>query len=117
LWIAAEEPFLDDSCDPYGEAKGFCHEVEVVWSSRASESELPGMRDVAAALVCVVAGKEKLLRGKLAMTGKGRSSAACCQIATPLSKEWSAALLKRESLCQKVMDLKSNEHERTSVKE
>jgi hypothetical protein len=30
------------------------------------------MRDVAAALVCVVAGREKLLRGKLAMTDKGK---------------------------------------------
>jgi hypothetical protein len=85
--MAAEEAFLDDRCDPYGEAKGFCHEVEVVWSSRAAESELPGIRGVAAALVCVVAGREKLLCVKLAMMGKGRGSTACCQIATSPSKE------------------------------
>lgn len=49
--------------------------------------------------------------------GQGKKFSGLLPIATPLSKEWSAALLKRESLCQKVMDLKSNEHERTSVKE
>ena len=80
--------------------------MEVIWSSRAAESELPGMRDVAAALACVVAGREKLMGVKLVMTGKGRRSTACCQIAKPLSKEWNAALLERESLCQKIMDLK-----------
>jgi hypothetical protein len=46
----------------------------VIWSSRAAESELPGMRDVAAALVCVAAGREKLMGVKLAMTGKRRGS-------------------------------------------
>ena len=46
--------------------------MEVIWSSRAAESELPGMRDVAAALVCVVAGREKLMGVKLAMTGQGK---------------------------------------------
>jgi hypothetical protein len=60
----------------------------------------------------VAAGREKLMGVKLAMTGKGRGSAAYFQIAKPLSKEWNVALLGRESLCQKVMDLKSNECEK-----
>lgn len=82
-----EEVFLDGSCDPYGEAKGFCREVEVMWSSRAAESELPGKRGVAAALVCVVAGREKLMGVKSVMTGKGRGS--------------SGLLPNRPSRCQK----------------
>jgi hypothetical protein len=66
----------------------------VIRSSRAAESELPGMRGVAAALVCVVAGREKLVCLKLAMTGKGRGSAACCQIAKPAVKRMECGTIR-----------------------
>jgi hypothetical protein len=96
-----EEVFLDGSCDPYGEAKGFCREVEVMWSSRAAESELPGKRGVAAALVCVVAGREKLMGVKSVMTGKGRGSAACCQIAQAAVKRMECGTLREGELMPK----------------
>ena len=46
-----------------------------MWSLSIAESGLSGLRGVAAALECVVTGREKLLREKWAMVGAERGSA------------------------------------------
>jgi hypothetical protein len=82
--MAAEEVFRDGTRDSYGVAKGFCRGGDAAWSLGIAESGLGATVGVAAALVWLVTGREKLLGEKWSMVCKERGPGARSQSKGPI---------------------------------
>jgi hypothetical protein len=69
---------------------------------RIAESGLPGLRGVAAPLVCVVTGREKLSCEKWSIMRKERHPLTRRQMVKAPSKEWDTALSKSEAAVRRI---------------